>query len=142
MPARAGLVGRVSACSAGHRTAVITSFTFFSVSNNLVQSALQYHDLKESQSDAQPCKCIGKTFVQAPGVGAVAIYLSLVFQPEFIHASECIFRMGPEQPSQALLPNDSRAVARRARPGEPRFEFYLLCPHQQTQGLPGFGRSL
>lgn len=46
-----------------------------------------------------------KDIHSAQGVGAVAIYLSLVFQPEFIHAFECVFRDGARaaQPTATVV---------------------------------------
>jgi len=58
---------------------------------------------------------------------AVAIYLLLVFQPEFILAFKCIFRDGARaaQTAAAFLLSNCNGVAHTARPGETWVEFYL-----------------
>lgn len=120
-----GLVGRISARFAG-TTVTITSFTFFSLGSNLEQTALQYRDLEESQSDAQPCKCIGKTFVQPRDGEQWPLTCHLYFNLSLSSPLSASSEMGPEQPSQ-LLPcswTTCSAVAHSARPAEPWVEFY------------------
>lgn len=138
-----GLVGRISARFAG-TTVTITSFMFFSLGSNLEQTALQCCDLEESQSDAQPWKYIGKTFVQ-PRDGeqwplACHLYFNLSLSLPLSASSE----MGPEKPSQLLPCSWLTVVLQHIVPDLVSLElnFIWLPPCQQTHGLPGFCRSL
>lgn len=104
-----------------------TSFTFFSESSNLLQTALQYCDLKESWSDAQFCKCIGKTFIQPREWEQWPFTCRLYFNLSLSMPLSASSEMGPEQSSQlplSLIPSDCSDVVHSARPGKPRVEFY------------------
>lgn len=124
-------------------TVNITSFTFFLLSSNLEQTSLQYHDLEESQSDAQPDECIGKTFVQPRDQEQWPFTHCLYFNVSLPLPLSASSEMGPEQPSHLLPCSWTTVVLQHVVPGlvSRGLSFTWLPPHQQTHGLPGFSRS-